>query len=219
MKTKGFRHGLTVLMLFLGVIFTIPVFAQSTADLDARLKVVEDYLEKLPPSMASYAGSLEESINNYTKNLEAGLNKYTDRLETNIETKLLGVNEKTIELDVHSQAYKKIETPTGSFLIAINDAIPIKGGYKLALQIGNPNYADFHDFTLRIVWGKSWDKNSKVTYQQWRDSLTGSVYNFNGELLKGKWNPVEVDLIPATAEDLAYIECEMGVAAIELETR
>jgi len=216
MKTKGFLHGFTV---FLIIFLPVPVFAQSTADLDARLRAVEDYLEKLPPSMATYAGSLEESINKYTKNLENGLNKYSQKLEESVESKLLGLNQKMIELDVQSGAYKKIETPTGSFLIAVNSSEPVRGGYKLSLQIGNPNYADYRDFTLRIVWGKRWDENSIVTYQQWRDSLTGSVYNFNGQLLRGKWNTVEVELIPATAEDLGYIECEMGVASIELDTR
>src|SRR5262245_44533278 len=219
MKTKGFLHGLIVSTMFFSVFLSIPAFAQSTADLDQRLRTVEEYLEKLPPSMTTYASSLEESINNYTKNLETGLNKYSERLERNIETKLLGINEKTIELDVRNQEYKKIDTTTGQFLISVVSAEPVKGGYKLALQIGNPNYANFRDFELRIVWGKAWNQGSSMTYQQWRDSLTGAVYNFKGDLLKGMWNPVEVELIPATAEDLAYIECEMGVAAIELETR
>src|SRR6185295_4451780 len=121
MKKKWFSLGLTVVTVCAALLFTVPAYCQSTADLDARLKAVEEYLEKLPPSMANYAGSLQDSINNYTKNLENGLNKYTDRLERNIETKLMGLNEKTIELDVETGAYKKIETPTGYFLIAVND--------------------------------------------------------------------------------------------------
>jgi hypothetical protein len=131
----------------------------------------------------------------------------------------LGISNKTVELDPKNRSYQKIETPTGIFFITIEDMEPVSGGYRLFLQIGNPNYADFRDFTLRLVWGQKWTPGSRLTYEQWRNSLTGAQYSFKGQLLRGKWNPVEVDLIPAAAEDLAYIECELGVAAIELEVR
>lgn len=219
MITRRCLNGLSVLVVTCSVFVGAPAFSQSTADLDARLTAVEEYLEKLPPSMATYAGSLEESINSYTKNLENGLTKYSERLERSIESRLTGLSQQTIELDIEGGEYKKIETSTGSFLIAVTDAIPTKGGYKLSLQIGNANYADYRDFTLRIVWGQRWHPDSKLTYAQWRESLTGSEFNFKGQLLRGKWNSVEVELYPATNADLAYVECEMGVASIELEVR
>ena len=186
---------------------------------EQRLRAIEEYLEKLPQSMLTYVGSLEESINRYTKDLESGLELYSQRLEKNIESQLLGISQKTIELNTSINTYQKIDTPTGQFFIAVQDIQPIEGGQRLFLQIGNPNYANFRNFTLRLVWGERWSPRSKLTYDQWRDSLTGAQYKFKGDLRKGMWNPVELDLVPARAEDLDYIECELGVESIELETR
>jgi hypothetical protein len=206
-------------VICVGVVSLAAAQAPSNQELDARLRAVESYLDKLPPSLATYTGSLEESINRYTKNLEAGLEKYSDRLENSLESKLLGISNKTIELDINSRAYKKIDTPTGMFFVALRDYEAITGGYRLHLQIGNPNYADFRDFTIRLVWGQTWNAGSRMTFEQWRESLTGAQYSFKGKLERGKWNSVEVDLIPAKSDDLAYIECELGVASIELEVR
>lgn len=215
-----FMQAIVLMAVLAGVFSGGGVFAQqsSVEELDARLRAVEEYLDTLPPSLATYTGSLEQGINNYTKNLEEGLAKYSEHLEESLESRLLGISNKTVELSPDNRSYQKIETPTGMFFINVQDMQPVNGGYRLFLQIGNPNYADFRDFTLRLVWGKKWTPGSPLTFDQWRESLTGAKYSFKGQLARGKWNPVEVDLIPATAEDIEYIECELGVSSIELET-
>lgn len=219
MKTNLPFRILVLAIIFLSVASSSMGQQSDLADLERRLSAVEAYLDKLPPSMATYVGSLEESINNYTKNLENGLNTYSERLQKNLESQLTGLSSKTIELDLRSQAYQKIETTTGMFLISVQDMEEIAGGYRLHLRIGNPNYADFRDFTLRLVWGSQWSPNSKLTFDHWRDTLRGAQYSFKGKLERGKWNEIEVDLIPATKEELAYVECELGIGAIELEMR
>ena len=154
-----------------------------------------------------------------TKNLELGIEKYSARLERSLESKILGLSDRTIELDPYDPSYKRIDTATGMFFISVREVEPVQGGYRLSLQIGNPNYADFRDFTLRLVWGSRWNPNSKLTYEQWRDSLTGAQYSFKGKLERGKWNPIDIEMVPATKADLAYIECELGVSSLELELR
>jgi hypothetical protein len=189
------------------------------ANHEKRLQAVESYLETLPPSLTNYVGSLEESIQRYNKNLEKGLLEYSTMLEENLENRLLGMDRRRIELNKSSRTYQKIETPTGMFFISVVDIKPIAGGFRLYLNIGNPHYADFRDFTLRLVWGSRWNAKSEVTYQQWRAGLDGAEYKFNGRLERGTWSPVELDLTPAEEKDIAYIECEMGVESIELEKR
>jgi len=211
-----------IVVTALGLLQISPTVLAQEASLqnhEKRLRAVEDYLETLPPSLTGYVGSLEESIEKYTKNLESGLQEYSELLETNLETRLLGLDRRRIEIDRKARSYQKIETATGMFFIATQDVAQIDGGYRLFLQIGNPHYANFKNFTLRIVWGERWFQNSSTTYQQWRNSLVGSEFKFNGRLEKGTWTPIEVDLVPAQEKDIAYIECELGVDSIELEMR
>jgi len=186
---------------------------------EKRLQSIEEYLEKLPPSMVSYVGSLEDSINKYTKDLEVGLNEYSKKLGKDIETQILGLNQSRIELNTKSNTYQKIDTATGEFLIAVQDTRPIEGGYRMFLQIGNPNYANYRNFTIRLVWGERWNPKSKLTYEKWRAGLRGAEFSYKGKLERGTWTPVEVDLTPAKKSDLAYIECELGLGSIELELR
>ena len=186
-------------------------------NMDARLRTIENYLETLRPTLLNFSGNIQEGLASYTRELEKNLDAYTQQLQESLDDQLAGQQDRKVILDTRSHAFQKVVTNTGIFLISVDKMEAVSNGYRLYLQIGNINYADFRNFTLRLIWGAPWNAGSKLSREQWRQSLMGAEYSFEGRLEKGKWNSVEVDLIPASAQQMEYIECEMGVASIELE--
>ena len=188
-------------------------------ELENRLNSLEAYVEKIQPTLVEFSDNLHESIKKYTQELEDSLNGYSQKLEANLEERLRSVDTRKVVLNPFSKAYQRIDTNSGYFLISVQDMKPIENGFRLVLHIGNPNYADFSEFKVRLFWGKAWDPNSTVSYEDWRRSLSGSEYVFQGTIKKGMWNPMEVDLVPADTAQLGYLECELVVASVELQSK
>jgi hypothetical protein len=127
-----------------------------------------------------------------------------------------GVNKRTVVLNPYSKGYQSIETNTGYFLIAVDRVEAIDNGTRVYLHIGNPNFADYQNFKLKLIWGSPWAGEQVMSYDQWRQTLTGAEYTFQGRIEKGKWNEMAVDLTPAQGNQISYLECEMDVASVDL---
>jgi hypothetical protein len=86
------------------------------------------------------------------------------------------------------------------------------------LTIGNPSYATYNDYKLKVRWGKQydWAKYTKASYDEWDKSIQEKEISFPGALEPGKWNKVEVILAPVTAEQLAYLTLSMDAMGIVL---
>jgi len=186
-------------------------------DLEERLLKVEQSVETIPSTLLDYSEDIRRGLDEYTTKLEGNLENFSRELQIDVENKIRAIDKETVLLNPASKNYQRIETNTGTFLIAIEKMEKIENGFKLHLQIGNPNYADFHDIYLRLFWGKAWTPQSSISYEEWRGSLAGAEYRFPLRLEKGTWTPVKVELIPATTNTLGYIECAMEVASIELK--
>jgi len=192
--------------------------AQHTVyDIEKRVESLETYVETFQPTLDNFSTHFQKSINGYTQALEESLQGYSTKLKTDIEDRLRKANQKTVILDPLTKTYQRIETNAVSFLIAVDKMEIVEGGVRVYLIIGNPNYADFNEFKLKIFWGKQWIPTPQETYEQWRTSLTGAEFTFKRPLKRGKWTPVQVDLTPALTHELGHIECEMEISSIELE--
>ena len=193
------------------------VIQHKILELENRLNTLEDYVEKIQPSLVEFSDNLHKSIEGYTQGLEDSINEYSKKLEANLNDRLKNLDNKRIVLNPNSQAYQRIDTNSGYFLVFVKEITSIDKGYRLNLQIGNPNYADFKDFKIRLFWGNDWDPQSTISREAWRQSLNGAEYTFNGAIKKGLWNTMTVDLVPAGPGELAYLECELEVSSVELQ--
>ena len=205
---------IVILMMFMS---KTTVAQQSETELEWRVQKLEKYIETFQPTISALSNNLNESIQEYTKGLESSLESYSQKLQINLDERLNNINRKVAILNPYSNSYQSIETGTGIFLISIGKVESLATGTRLHLNIGNPNYADYKDFKLKLIWGKKFVGGFNITYEQWRQSLSGAEYTFQGRLEKGKWNTVTVDLDSTDGGRLDYLECEMSVSSVELE--
>jgi len=205
--------GTAVLMVFMSK----GVFAQEPETaLEWRVQKLEKYVETFQPTINELSNNLNNSIQEYTKGLGESLETYSQKLQINLDERLNSVNQKVAVLNPYSKSYQSIVTNTGMFLISVEKVEPTATGIRLHIRIGNPNYADYQDFQLKLIWGRKWAGGYGLTYEQWRQSLRGAEYSFQGRLERGKWNMVSVDLNLDDGEKIDYLECELNVSSVEL---
>ena len=211
------RIGLFVsVTIILSLASDIAFSQQTDTVLEQRVGALEDYVATIQPTLVELSDNLNRSIQQYTNDLESSLETYSKKLQRNLDQQLDGLNRKTIVLNPFSKDYQTIQTNTGTFLIAVERLEPIEGGVRLHINIGNPNYADYRNFKLKFFWGRKRVGEYAATYGQWRQSLKGFEFTFNGKIEKGKWNSMAVDLTPVSQGDLGYLECALSVSSIEL---
>lgn len=210
-------------ILWSAIILTVTINSQARAqdghapDLTRRIEALEDYVDQIHPTLAEYSIRLEDGLQLYTQQLEQSLQEYSRDLETRLDARFLEVDESAIILNVDSPRFQKIETNGGSFLISVDRAERREEGFRLHLSIGNINFADYRNFSLKIFWGSPYRAHLYERFEDWRQTLRGAEYTFQGKLMRGTWNNVHVDLIPATHADISYLECSMRISAVELE--
>ncbi len=213
----GMRQKIGSVVAFCFLALTVVPVVSAQDVLEQRLIAVEQYLQNIQPTLVDFSERMQQGIQEYTTQLEASLADFSQNLQSDVEQRLMAVNNRITVLNPTTRAFQRIDTNTGTFLIAVDKMEQVSGGYRLTLNIGNPNYADYRDFNLQIFWGAKWDPNSSVNYDQWRGSLRGAEYTFNGALKRGEWQQIEVDLVPANANTMSYLECKMNVLAVELK--
>lgn len=159
-----------------------------------------------------------EKLEEYTEKLQAGLNDFSKNLVSNLDQQLQAVRSNAVVVNPLSRKVSKIETNTGTFLLAVSRMDKSGEGYRLFLQIGNPNAATYGDVKLRLYWGSPFSAvSATTTYDKWRQSLKGSEFVYAGTLEAGVWTDIAVDLKPAAYSQLQYIECEMEVNTVKLQ--
>jgi len=203
-----------LIVLVLGMCWITPAEAQNTND---RVEALEDYVETFQSTLRDFAITQDKHFDKYMKDVNASLEGYTGGLERDLNEQLEDLDRKRIQIDVGDKAFQSIESNAGLFLISVDQFTAIEEGYRLTLNIGNPNYADYKGFTLRLLWGPKYYPALYQSYDVWRSGLVGAEYSFEGTLRKGSWNQIDLDLNLKSADDLAYLECEMEISSIELQ--
>jgi hypothetical protein len=184
--------------------------------LEQRVTQLENYVETFDSTMMELSNNLNQSIQEYTRGLEASLEDYSTKLQQSIDERLNTLDKKTVVLNPYARSFQSLETNSGVFFIAVESVETIDNGFRLHLNIGNPHYVDFQNFKLKFFWGPPWAGSHVIAYNEWRGSLNGAEFSFQGKIEKGMWNAVSVDLIAMEGGDLSYLECEMSVSGVEL---
>ena len=158
------------------------------------------------------------ALEDYTQKLQSSMNDFSKNLVNNVDQQLQDIKRRFAVLSPVSSKVVKIETNTGIFLISVQRMDKIDKGYRLYLQVGNPNAATYGDAKLRLFWGPKRDEQSaNAPNENWRQSLAGAEYVYPGMLEAGAWTDIVVDLKPAEFSQVQYIECEMDVSTVKLQ--
>jgi hypothetical protein len=60
------------------------------------------------------------------------------------------IHQGSIALNLTEHTYQRLDTYNGFFLVIVTDAVPELTGYKLRFKIGNPLYAKYSGFKVKI---------------------------------------------------------------------
>ena len=179
---------------------------------------MEKYIDQVSPALDDFSTDVRDSLTNYTRGLESDLNAYSRQIQKNIDQRLKSIRTRVILSKPDSSTYQRIDTNTGVFLISYQKKEALKDKTRLHFNIGNPNYADYRDFKIKIFWGAPWDtKDNAIAYEVWQNSLKGIEFTFQGMLYRGTWNSIEVDLPVTRPAEMEYMECELDVLSVELQ--
>jgi hypothetical protein len=101
--------------------------------------------------------------------------------------------------DPNQKAYTTVDTQNGKFLIECEYLEPYSNGYKLHLQVGNPNLMVFKDAKVGFLYGSGKTAQSSI-----------DVMN------PGSWTQTEIVLSPAKPEDLDTLSVGITTDRVEL---
>ncbi len=150
--------------------------------------------------------------------LQTGINDFSKTLVRNVDQQLQLAKSRAVVINPLSRKVSKIETNTGTFLLAVSRMEKMDKGYRLYLQIGNTNAATYGDIKFRFFWGSVMPVSpTENVYEKWRQSLTGAEFVYTGTLEAGVWTDIAVELKPAEYNQLQYVECEMEVNTVKLQ--
>lgn len=159
-----------------------------------------------------------DAMEDYMQKMQSAVNEFSKSLVANVDQQLQMARSNAVTLNPTSRKVTRIDTNIGLFLISVQRMDKIDKGYRLFLQIGNPNAAAYGDVKLRIFWGaKPEETLVGPAYTTWHQSLAGAEYVYPGTLEAGSWTDIAVDLKPAEFSQVQYIECEMDVNTVRLQ--
>jgi hypothetical protein len=127
----------------------------------------------------------------------------------------------SISLDLTQKAYQRLDTDNGFFLVSVEEAVPYLNGYKIHLSIGNPSYATYSNYKLKVRWSKAydWGNYSQTSYDDWNKGIQEKEIAFPDSLLAGTWNSVDLVLAPVSPDQLGYLALSMNTSTVSLHAR
>ena len=115
------------------------------------------------------------------------------------------------------KSFSRIDSTTGTFLVAVENATPYVDGFKVTCDFGNPSSATYHGFKLKVKWGPRFDSKTNGTKsKEWFDTLQEKELTMTETLRGGSWNPVTFVVSPAKADQFGYLEISIETRQISL---
>src|SRR3989338_988243 len=161
-KRTAFLSVLIVLLFFVTSFAAEPELETKVQELETRIATLEKYIDQLHSNLESYSKEVLDQI----------------------DIKVKSGTDKVVAISPVSKKMTKIETNAGMFLVAVNKLQRTEDGYRLLLNVGNPNLGKFSGLKFKLSWGKDFDPTSaNVKYEDWRKSLLSGEYTYPGALL------------------------------------
>ncbi len=127
----------------------------------------------------------------------------------------------SVVLDLTSRDYQRLDTSNGSFLVSVQDASPYLDGYRVVLNVGNPSFATYTGFKVKVRWNSNydWNKFTQEGYDAWNKNMREKEIAFTDSLSPGSWNRVELLLPTTTGQQLGYLALSMETNVVVLYKR
>ena len=121
----------------------------------------------------------------------------------------------SVELNTSRNTYRRVDSTTGSFLVRFVRAEPYLNGYKIAIAIGNITTATFNGCDLTVRWGTKQPKGIDE-WITWLKTIRAKDEHVTEDLIPGRWTEVELIIVPAKADELAFLELSIKTNEITL---
>lgn len=193
---------------------------EEVGTLKARVRQLEDHVLGLQSKIDEFHNQMRNNYTQFQEGIQNNLQSFSLDLQNNLEERVRTLGYRVVNLDIVSKEYRKIDTNSGYFLIAIKKIQPlVQGGYRLSFNVGNPNLASYSGVKLDLSWGENFVGGATQTHEQWRSSLAGAKYTYDAKIPPGSWIEFFVDIPVQSTKELAYIECKMDVETVELNLK
>ena len=115
--------------------------------------------------------------------------------------------------------FSAVNTDNGIFFISIEDVQPYLSGYKIMLDIGNPQNCRYRGLKLNVKWSKEFDSENKdISYTDWKKAINEKDMSFSTVSLEaGEWTTIEVVMSPVELEEMGYIEFSVYASTVALK--
>jgi len=88
---------------------------------------------------------------------------------------------KSASFDLSShEGYLRINSASGYFLVSLQNVEPYLDGVKVHIHIGNPIFATYNGFKLKVIWGEKLVLTEDQ--ERWRSSLKEKEISFTETL-------------------------------------
>lgn len=134
-----------------------------------------------------------------------------------IHANLVKSDRSTAYFSPESQDFLRLDSNLSSFFVSIKNVKPYADGFKLTLNLGNPNFASFQNVTLNITWGPRITKD--VTFLEAEKRKQTREVKIGRTILPASWNQTEVTIGPATKEDIGSISISIDTPSVALKAR
>ena len=132
-----------------------------------------------------------------------------------VRVQLISQDYKTAYLSPDSDNFTRLDSSIASFFVSISKVSSYADGYKIQLNLGNPNYASFQHVKLNVTWGKRFDLK-KYTFQEIQDSKHSKEIALQKSLKPGSWNTTEVIIAPASKDEIGSIMISLDTPSVIL---
>lgn len=128
----------------------------------------------------------------------------------------------SVELDTSNPhaGFQKLNSNNGVFLVSLKSIERYLNGYKVVVEFGNPSTATFEGFELETVWNKREpDGTNFDNWRSWYERRKHKKFTYSSSLLPGRWNEVEIFIVPAAVDELGYLGISIETNTVVLTAK
>ena len=118
------------------------------------------------------------------------------------------------------EAFQRLDTSVGSFLVIVRDVSQKADGVKVSLLVGNITSAQVSNAVFKIEWGERepnlGDDGFFDKYAQWLKTIQSVEHKISSDLHPGRWNKTQLALPGIQLEKFGYLKLSMDASQVSL---
>ena len=121
------------------------------------------------------------------------------------------------------KGYQRLDTSSGTLLVALSDVRPYLDGVKVKLMLGNIQNASYSGFEISSEYSRRYPKyikdqpeQNKKNREEYESSKRKKEEKFTQLLKAGAWNTVEITLPDIKPSEFGKIELKVKMPIVQL---